>query len=176
MAYEKIGFKSRDRLKAEHLNHIEDGIGQLSEEKADQFTVGEGLQMSEDRVLSAVGGGSGGGSGVASNELHVNLMFDMDANTFTSDVSVNDAYDWWMNKGPVYVHFNEYSSIKVHTVLGSDSRKTLEFYQLVRMDSQGFNIVIYQWCSTPDGDRFYMEEVRYGSGEQQSYTTWNGKE
>ena len=35
MAYEKIGFKSRDRLKAEHLNHIEEGIGQLSEEIAD---------------------------------------------------------------------------------------------------------------------------------------------
>lgn len=34
MAYEKIGFNKGDVLKAEHLNHIEDGIGWLSEEIA----------------------------------------------------------------------------------------------------------------------------------------------
>lgn len=36
-----------------------EAVGQLSEDKADYFEVGSGLQMSKDRVLSAVGGSEG---------------------------------------------------------------------------------------------------------------------
>lgn len=38
-----------------------ESVDRLNEEKVDQFTIGDGLQMSEDRVLSAVGGGGSEG-------------------------------------------------------------------------------------------------------------------
>lgn len=43
MAYEKIGFKKWDVLKAEHMNHIEAGITQLDSEKLSSNTLPEAI-------------------------------------------------------------------------------------------------------------------------------------
>jgi hypothetical protein len=43
MAYEKIGFKKGDVLKAEHMNHIEAGIVQLDSEKLSLNTLPEAI-------------------------------------------------------------------------------------------------------------------------------------
>lgn len=54
MAYTLQGFKNGDVLKAEHLNHIENGIVALDDKLngMSSFTTDNTLRLSEDKVLS----------------------------------------------------------------------------------------------------------------------------
>jgi hypothetical protein len=54
MAYEKIGFKSGDKLKAEHLNHMEDGIIQCIPIKGVDYWTDADREAIVQQVIAAL--------------------------------------------------------------------------------------------------------------------------